>query len=493
METIRAVIIGGSMAGLCAGRALSEFFDRVTVIERDRYPAGIADRAGVPQGRHFHSLLTRGISELERLFPGFRQTCLERGATLIEPALETVSLSPTGWAGYYRTGLLNLAASRALTESAVRDHFRRLSNAEVLENTSVTGLEISARRPRRCTGVRARPRDGGGETTIDADLVVDASGSGSKILQWLRDAEIEPPKETIVDPHGGYASRFYRAPIAKWPSDWWWKGIQVPRTYSREHLDATSVYLGKLEGELWHLSIQALGQRPPRDEEEFNAHIANLRTPLVHEMVQVMEPVSPVYGAGSLHNHRRHYERWNDSLGGFVALGDSVCRLNPLAAQGMTVAAVSATILRDLLDRLGPANPQLPRQFFAAQARFQKDPFRIAAGADFRFPFTDGARTMSLRLFNRYMDAVSLAVANPTVRQRLSEVMRLVKPISALLEPPVISRAAWAGVRLVARRAVGKVSGNGRVAESTAPAAPAAQSGGLPPRPLSTSIAAERT
>ncbi len=489
MGETRAVIIGGSIAGLCAGRVLGEFFDRVTVIERDHYPTGIADRAGVPQGRHYHSLLTRGISELEWLFPGFRQTCLERGATLYEPNMETVSLRPDGWAGYYRTGLLNLAASRALTESVVRDLFRRLSKIDLLENTSVTGLEIHGRGRRRCTGVRARPRKGGGEFTVAADLVVDASGGGSRSAQWLRGAGIEPPQETIVDPHGGYASRFYRAPIGKWPSDWWWKGIQVPRTYSRQQPDATSVYFGKLEGELWHLSIQALGRQPPRDEEEFNAHIKNLRTPLVHEMVQVMEPISPVYGAGPLQNRRRHYERWNESLEGFIAMGDSVCRLNPLAAQGMTVAAVSASILRGLIDHGGPANPALPHRFFAAQARFQKDPFRIAAGADLRFPFTAGERTLSIRLFNRYMDALSLAVANPGVRLRLSEVLRLVKPVSSLFEPPVMSRAAWAGVRMLARRTVGRVSRRERTAEKTAPIL---LNSSTPPRPVSIAVA-ERT
>jgi ribulose 1,5-bisphosphate synthetase/thiazole synthase len=33
-----AVIIGGSMAGLLAGRILADHFDRVTIIERDRFP-----------------------------------------------------------------------------------------------------------------------------------------------------------------------------------------------------------------------------------------------------------------------------------------------------------------------------------------------------------------------------------------------------------------------------------------------------------------------
>ena len=105
----------------------------------------------------------------------------------------------------------------------------------------------------------------------------------------------------------------------------------------------------------------------------------------MREMVQLMEPISPVYGAVAI-NQRRHYERWKDPLDGFIALGDSVCRLNPLAAQGMTVAAVSASILHELLGQGGPANPELPRRFFAAQARFQSNPFRIAAGRRLALP-----------------------------------------------------------------------------------------------------------
>ena len=45
-----AMIIGGSVAGLCAARALSEFFERVTVLERDSYPTDATDRPGVPHG-----------------------------------------------------------------------------------------------------------------------------------------------------------------------------------------------------------------------------------------------------------------------------------------------------------------------------------------------------------------------------------------------------------------------------------------------------------
>jgi phytoene dehydrogenase-like protein len=35
MRSKHAIVIGGSIAGLCAGRVLSDFFEHVTVIDRD--------------------------------------------------------------------------------------------------------------------------------------------------------------------------------------------------------------------------------------------------------------------------------------------------------------------------------------------------------------------------------------------------------------------------------------------------------------------------
>jgi 2-polyprenyl-6-methoxyphenol hydroxylase-like FAD-dependent oxidoreductase len=58
------------MAGLLAARTLSDFFEAVTVVERDALPDDAANRRGVPQGRHLHALLARGAQVLEELFPG---------------------------------------------------------------------------------------------------------------------------------------------------------------------------------------------------------------------------------------------------------------------------------------------------------------------------------------------------------------------------------------------------------------------------------------
>ena len=65
-----AVVLGASMGGLLAARVLAEAYQRVTVLDRDVLPERVADRQGVPQGRHAHALLARGAQILEELFPG---------------------------------------------------------------------------------------------------------------------------------------------------------------------------------------------------------------------------------------------------------------------------------------------------------------------------------------------------------------------------------------------------------------------------------------
>src|SRR5215472_14961580 len=75
-----AVVLGGSMAGLLAARVLSEFYARVTVVERDTLPEAADHRRGVPQGRHVHAVLPRGAQLLEELFGGLTAELDHAGA-----------------------------------------------------------------------------------------------------------------------------------------------------------------------------------------------------------------------------------------------------------------------------------------------------------------------------------------------------------------------------------------------------------------------------
>jgi 2-polyprenyl-6-methoxyphenol hydroxylase-like FAD-dependent oxidoreductase len=56
-----AIVIGGSIAGLFATRVLSDYFETVTLVERDRITAERGEHKGVPQSRHVHVLLAKGL------------------------------------------------------------------------------------------------------------------------------------------------------------------------------------------------------------------------------------------------------------------------------------------------------------------------------------------------------------------------------------------------------------------------------------------------
>jgi len=74
-----AIVIGASMGGLLAARALSEFYASVTVLERDAFPISDAPRKGVPQGSHAHGLLARGRDVIEDFFPGWADEVVASG------------------------------------------------------------------------------------------------------------------------------------------------------------------------------------------------------------------------------------------------------------------------------------------------------------------------------------------------------------------------------------------------------------------------------
>jgi 2-polyprenyl-6-methoxyphenol hydroxylase-like FAD-dependent oxidoreductase len=201
MPSTSALVIGGGMAGMCAGRVLSDFVDRVTIIERDAYSPGLDFRPGVPQARHVHNLLARGLRELESFFPGFEHRMRERGAVPVESGWDIATLWPHGWSRRGHTGLWQLYASRPLIEATVLELCRGVRNVTFLERTEVTALRAAGETERYCTGVDVLSRDDGTMRTLEADLVVDASGAQSKSAEWLRQLGLSLPEDDVIDGH----------------------------------------------------------------------------------------------------------------------------------------------------------------------------------------------------------------------------------------------------------------------------------------------------
>ena len=451
MAKQHAIVIGGSMAGLCAARVLSGFYDKVTVIDRDAYPAGAHERPGVPQSRHVHALLARGRIELDRLFPGFEKTMLERGAIEINFGSDFATLRPNGWAIRRPNLITTLFASRVLIEATIRELIRGLSNVELIERTDAIGFETKRSDSLRVTGVKVSPRDSGAPYTLTGDLIVDASGRSTKCPAWIEAMGLPMPAETVVDSHTGYASRWYKVNPASRPKDWWWKGIWIDPIAANF---STAGVMFPVEGDRMIVTMAGIGGHyPPSDDDEFTARLGQLRSPIIASEVALAEPISKVYSYRQMANRWRHYEKWNARLDGFVALGDSTCAFNPVYGQGMTSGALSALILGECLKNNSDV-VELPRKFFAAQARFQAEPWGLATGADFRIAGTEGTRPMISRVLDPIIGRMfEVANDDPNIGERIGEVINMIKPPSALFEMSTLAMIAKAwGRRMIKGR-----------------------------------------
>lgn len=214
-----AVVIGGSLAGLLAGRVLADYFRQVTIIERDALPDEVAPHKGVPQGKHAHGLLGMGQQIMGRYFPGLFDELRAGGATPVDLGYDTGWYQSGCWRARTHSGMIASVQSRPFLEAGVRRRVRALPNVRFLTECDATGLQTDSARG-RITGVHIHQRDGAGEdTTVPADLVVDAGGRGSRVPQWLEGLGYPRVEEAQVKIDLAYTTAFFRIPanfVANW-------------------------------------------------------------------------------------------------------------------------------------------------------------------------------------------------------------------------------------------------------------------------------------
>ena len=135
-----AVVIGGSMAGLLAARALSERFATVTVVERDRLPNEPEQRKGVPQARHVHAFWARPGGSRAVAAGAARRTGCSGSIPLRMPTDVAWLTAADRWTQRFDATQEIVSASRTLLECLVRRRVRAVSNVHFLPGQEVTGL-----------------------------------------------------------------------------------------------------------------------------------------------------------------------------------------------------------------------------------------------------------------------------------------------------------------------------------------------------------------
>jgi 2-polyprenyl-6-methoxyphenol hydroxylase-like FAD-dependent oxidoreductase len=435
----RAVVLGGSMAGLLAARVLADAYAEVVVVERDELPQAAAHRRGVPQSRHIHGLLARGQQALEELFDGLTAELVGLGA----PAGDMLEGIRAYFGGHRLqpgpSGLLALQASRPMLEAGVRARVRTLPAVAFMDRCDVAGLTTTYDGG-RVTGARVvRRLDGSAEQILTADLVVDATGRGSRTPAWLEMLGYPRPPVERVRIGLGYASRTYRLASGLLDGD---LGILTAATPDHPRGGA----LAAMENDRFLVTLFGiLGDHPPTDPGGFTDFAATLQFLDIHQALRDAEPLDEPVPFRHPASVRHRYERLSRYPEGLLVMGDAVCTFNPIYGQDMSVVALQALALRTYLQQ--HTRPQ-PVRFFRQIGGIVDVPWSMATGGDLAFPNVAGHRTTQMRVLNGYLAMLFAGAAHdPRLGRAFLRVAGLVDPARALLAPGVAARVLRAGLR----------------------------------------------
>ncbi len=431
----QAIVIGASIGGLLAARALADQFEQVTLLERDSFPAAGEQRKGVPQGRHAHGVLARGLQIMEDYFPGLTERLIELGADYGDVSAQARWFHE---GGYHRPGQCGIHAiniSRPRLEAEVRARVLALPNVQVLEGCDVLGLLTTVDKT-RVIGVRLirRKADSAAESK-EAHLVVDASGRGSRSPAWLADLGYARPNEETVQIGVSYASCTYQRCVEHIP------GISAVIVAASPKAPRSGVLLSQ-EGNRWILTVAAyLGEQIPLDHAGLLAYVREMADPTLYSIIANAEPLEKPVAYKVPSNLRRRYEQLKNFPQGYLVFGDAICSFNPIYAQGMSVAAQEALLLAACL-RAGEV--QLSERFFQRVSKLIDNPWQIAVGNDLRLPGVKGPRPVMTRFINWYMSRLHHAAQrDATLSIAFLKVVNMVASPPSVMQPRIVWRVLW--------------------------------------------------
>jgi 2-polyprenyl-6-methoxyphenol hydroxylase-like FAD-dependent oxidoreductase len=427
-----AIVIGGGIAGHLAARVLSDHFQQVTLIERDAFPARPESRQGVPQGDHVHAVLAKGQEILSQLFPDLMSSLIAGGAVPADMGLHFHWHHHGVWKTQFQSSIAITLLTRPFLEHAIADRVRALGNVRVIK-ARAEQLQIDPDR-RRVLGVAIRS-GADGVTPMEADLVVDASGRGSRTPQWFQAMGYPQPAESSVRVDITYASRLYRAPRNRRE----WHALHV--TSLPPHKRHGVIFV--VEGDRLLATLVGLhGERPPSDDTGYLDYARSLTTPDIHRVIAEAEPLTPIATLRFPANVRRHYERLAAFPDRLLVVGDAVCTFNPIYGQGMTVSALESIALDRLLQKqAGDDLTDVCRRFRNEVAAIVDTPWALATTEDLRHPEAIGPRPLGSAFLHWYMGRLHVNCASDTkLALAFYRVMHMLDPPASLFRPPIMWR-----------------------------------------------------
>lgn len=432
----RAIVVGGSIAGMAAAKVLSAYYRNIVIFDGDRPGDKPGARKTVPQGRHVHGLLKGGEAALSRIFPGITDRLVALGAVKASFSRDVRWYLGKHWLPRFDADIPIYFQTRPLLESVIRDQLAGIENVETRFGMKAAGYIVDEARNHICAV--ATIEENGLERHWPADLVIDASGRGGLLPQWLKQQNAGPVPEERSVVALGYASCLFRPPDGIADD---WKSILIYPSGPEQLRGATLV---TVEDGRWLLTLAGYhGDHPKSNIADFLEFARNLPVPDIYEAIKDASVQGEIILHKFPYGFKRRYNRMPDFPTGIFPLGDVNASLNPLFGQGMSSAFLQALALEAVLSHPAQA---AALDFTAARDSYFKQvddilktPWDLALGEDFKFPQTSGNRPPLLPIKNM-LKSLIIQSASISVIEKFYSVVHLIEKQKVFYRPGTILR-----------------------------------------------------
>ena len=436
----RALVLGGSIAGMVAARVLADHADEVWIAEPDLLEDAPAARRGTPHSNQAHTLLGKGRTVIEQLMPGIIRQMVREGGQLVGSGPGGAKWFLNGRAKVPVRGGSAVSVTRPFLEWHVRRRVLALPNVSLVKGRA-TGLTMTGG---RVDGALICPPGSKDSERHPADLVVDATGRSSRLGDWLGQHDFPAPEKQRMSLDLGYATcLFHREPGQRLDGH-----VAVYSLYTATKAHSGPSSMTPVEGDRWLTLVSGYGdRRPGRDFEEFKARCRADPATQLRLLPDACEPAGEVFVHRFPDSLRRDFDALPRFPAGLVAIGDAVASFNPTYGQGISVAALQALALREWLAEPGAVEAPAYR-YFRRVREVIDDAWSFNAAQDGYLPHVKTAKPLAGRLRCGLFEAVQNAtVTDEVVHRAFLEVVNMTATPDRLRTREILWRTSKARLR----------------------------------------------
>jgi len=431
-----AIIVGGSFSGMLTARVLSDFYEKVTIIEKDSSQREVFEpKDGSPQRIQIHIILPKFYDICKEYFPDFERAIMTKGSHKVDAGL-AACIFIAGWKPRVITNKFVYMQSRPLLEATIEQLLKKShANVEFLYDTEVLNI-LSDFKTKQLTGVRTRNLSSNSETNLYGDLIVDASGMKTNFPTMLEELDYSSPKKLEAKLEYSGMSRIFRLQNDL-RIDW---ECMLYRSPDQKKVG----YIIRIEdderGKRWLVGLTGgFGCKFESTDQGFVDHMSDFD----QEFLKIMEgatPLSPLRTLKLPFVRRYLYNECKLLPSNFIAVGDSVVNWPPQVGFGLVCSANMSKILKTLLEN-NPDATQLSAQYFQQVDRMINPHWNAIINDEF-LPIILGQKSLKLNIRNWYKrNLLKVASKDPNVWKTVFEVFFLIdKPISTLFKPSILSK-----------------------------------------------------